>query len=471
MDKRISDIKDKFLALEKSFNLFELEIIGIKIWQYLRFDIYSQIVSKHSDFTDFRKNVKELKGLLIMGIISLRSILVKNPLLGKKKEILVFTQERRKKMYGEYYDIYTDFLMDTEKFDFQAIGIFSKGTHLKPARTKNLKYFDFPLLLCYFYMLFTKIKFSNEELQKIKKIEKILKKKFKLKINLINLIKEKLKFRRSLLWIFQKILKIYKPKIIIEVCYYSTIKMALNELCKEKGIKTIEFQHGTVSSYNIGYQFPNNVEVKVFPDYFFSFGDYWNNIMSLPIDKSHIKSVGFPYFENMIRKYSNNNNIKDKILFISQWTIGQKLSSLALKIAEKLEKYEIIYKLHPMEFENWKINYPELKDNKKITVITNEIPLYQLFNESFVQIGVYSTGLFEGLMFRLKTLIYKIPGYEFFQDLIDKKYVHLIENFSDFKEFLKNSIETINLNYQNMLRRNSLSNQISAIKEVIEEDY
>ena len=110
MDKRISHIKEKFIALEKCFNLFELEIMGIKIWQYLRSDIYSQIVSKHSEFTDFRKNVKDLKGLLKMGIISLKNTIVKNPLFGEKKEILVITGERRKKIYGEYYDIYTDFL-------------------------------------------------------------------------------------------------------------------------------------------------------------------------------------------------------------------------------------------------------------------------------------------------------------------------------------------------------------------------
>lgn len=40
---------DKFLEFEEKNNLFDIKIRGINIWYHIRFDVYSQIISKKND--------------------------------------------------------------------------------------------------------------------------------------------------------------------------------------------------------------------------------------------------------------------------------------------------------------------------------------------------------------------------------------------------------------------------------------
>lgn len=104
----------------------------------------------------------------------------------------------------------------------------------------------------------------------------------------------------------------------------------------------------------------------------------------------------------------------------------------------------IIYKLHPGEYETWRQNYPELVeasafDNFKV-IDNSETPLYELLAKSKYQVGAFSTAIYEGLMFNCKTFILDVPGVEYLDDLIEGNYVfkinsadELIENLVEFK--------------------------------------
>ena len=65
----------------------------------------------------------------------------------------------------------------------------------------------------------------------------------------------------------------------------------------------------------------------------------------------------------------------------------------------------------------------------EIEVISDpSVGIYRLFSESTTQIGVYSTAIFEGLAFGLKTYILDAPGKEYMQDLYQKGYAQLVNN-------------------------------------------
>ena len=104
-----------------------------------------------------------------------------------------------------------------------------------------------------------------------------------------------------------------------------------------------------------------------------------------------------------------------------------------------MKDYNIIYKLHPGEYDTWKQNYPELvNDLDNFKVIDNsETPLYQLFAQSNYQVGAFSTAIYEGLMFNCKTFILDVPGVEYLSDLIKKGYVCKVNDITDLMDNLE----------------------------------
>ena len=131
---------------------------------------------------------------------------------------------------------------------------------------------------------------------------------------------------------------------------------------------------------------------------------------------------------------------KKQILFISQGTIGKKLSNLALKLAKKLTEFKIIYKLHPGEYERWKAEYTCLHsfvslENTQV-LDDNITNLYQLFGESSYQVGVYSTAIYEGISFGLKTFIVDLPGSEFLDKAVQLNLVKKVNSENEIIEKL-----------------------------------
>ena len=97
---------------------------------------------------------------------------------------------------------------------------------------------------------------------------------------------------------------------------------------------------------------------------------------------------------------------------MSEDLTGKKLSKVCYKMFISLhDKYNFVYKLHPNEWKTWKSEYPYLVNSGVQVIDNNEKDLYYYFSISDIQIGVYSTALFEGYGFNLITILYYIEGY------------------------------------------------------------
>jgi hypothetical protein len=234
------------------------------------------------------------------------------------------------------------------------------------------------------------------------------------------------------------------------VCSYG--KEALIAACKNNNVKCIEIQHGTISKYHLGYSFPNNKEVPYFPDEMYMFGKYWYESTPVPLTEEKITYYGYPYMEERIKEYKNNKKKKNQILFISQGTIGNKLSETAYEFAKDNKEYNIIYKLHPGEYNRWRNDYDNLikaekLDNFKV-IDNNKINLYKLLSESEFLIGVYSTAIYEGLIMDCKLILINLPGIDYMDYLIATQKIKIAYSCKDIKKIIKeNKFASINKNY------------------------
>jgi hypothetical protein len=190
---------------------------------------------------------------------------------------------------------------------------------------------------------------------------------------------------------------------------------------------------GVINKYHAGYNYPSGISYDhiKFPDYFLTFGDYWQKGINFPIDKNKIISAGYPFLEMQQKRYKNLRR-KNQVVFISQGSIGDKLSKVAVKLANRIDsKYEILYKLHPGEIKRWKKEYPWLID-RNIKVMADEIPLYKVLAESKVQVGVNSTALFEGIAMGVEqTILLDLPGIEYMDKIIKEPGVTKLKNYED----------------------------------------
>jgi hypothetical protein len=279
---------------------------------------------------------------------------------------------------------------------------------------------------------------TNDEYQLLDTIESEFMKKFSIDLGVRDIIRsmlERVVFERPF---YKILLGRIKPKVIVITTSYSHI--ILNRVAQEMGIPVIELQHGMIGPYHVGYSYPEAVHNKVtFPDYLFTFGEFWSKSSSYPIDKEKIVPVGFPYLEEQLKSYKDVKK-KSQIVFISQADVGHTVADFAVELAKTPNlNAEIVFKLHPRDYMGWHERYPGLM-RSNITVIDKPKPtLNRLFAESTIAVGVFSTGILEAMMFGLDTYVIDAFGVENFIHFIEAGIVKLVRDVPDFVRMYKDS--------------------------------
>ncbi|ELZ26393.1 hypothetical protein C474_19634 [Halogeometricum pallidum JCM 14848] len=213
----------------------------------------------------------------------------------------------------------------------------------------------------------------------------------------------------------------------------------------------------------MGYSSRGKRARQTFPDYFLSFGPFWTEQVELPIDEERIFHVGYPYLEMQADTYDGIDST-DSVVFVSQGSIGEQLSKFAVETSEYLgSKREVVYKLHPGEYDRWEDEYPWLVGSD-ITVIDQEEPsLYQLFAEASTQVGVYSTAVYEGLMFGLQTFLVDLPGIEYMRGLLSEPHIQILDRPSDIE---KETDTPISFDTERYFRSDAIHNVGQALAEI-----
>jgi hypothetical protein len=396
-----------FFDLEKRLDLFEWQVDGIPLWERLRTSVYRSILNS-IDIHGARHNTTEktmphiLKGAYLWA----RNIVLRNPLVGGEHDILVWGHQRRKQFNdGYWWDIYTDPLFDAVDLDYQQMETAYRLNHHRPAKTSNLDYLD---LITYSSTIYRKLSRGDGRLDSpmVDTIEEQFAEEFDVDIDVGRLAYEKITDRKIYLPLYQRILRRVNPEIVLTVVGYS--KETFIEACRREGIPVVELQHGFLGDYHIGYSFPEGISKVYKPDYMFSFGPYWTDAVPM-FDTDDVFNVGYQHFESGCKK---NYNIQrtNELLFISQGVHGHELSKVATDLAiDYSHDFDIIYKLHPTEYNYWKEEYPWLAESA-IDVVQGDVDLYELQARARAQLGVNSTALFEGLRFGTPVVLFETNG-------------------------------------------------------------
>jgi hypothetical protein len=438
-----TEVVEKIFDIEKELNLFDQKISGVYFWKLIRLSIFSKINEKlgtyeqahnkeqNSHLQKIKSIYPKLKNTYLYSVFSRTS----------EVDTLVFEHGRKVLVDGEYVDIYTYYKVDelenkNASYEIVDRPYLSKHYHLASTNRSYSECFSFNYL---FKKYFSKVKLDKPEQELLNKLEDKIEKTFGLKIILNSLVSNKIKMFKVKKNQYIKMLRKRSVKKVYIVVSY--IYEDLVAACQELGIECIELQHGSIIYHHLGYSFPHNKKIPYFPEKLELFGEYWYDSTPIPVEHENISVVGYPYLSKMLGKYKDVRKVKNRIVFVSQGTVATGMSKVALGLAKDNKDLEVYYKLHPGEFGRWKeeyINLIEAQRLENVHIIESELHLYEVMAFSEYLVGVYSTAIYEGLVLNCKTILLKLNGIEFMNDLIEKKIVKIAESSGDIENLMQN---------------------------------
>lgn len=470
--------QDVFKRIEKETDIIDWNIDGIYIWRYERFMVHRYFTEKESKANSKVNISREANG---KSLIDFAKLYVKySSKATGKEDLLLLNHSRRAFQDGVYICKYTEEISRHYASTVTYETVFN-DKHLEPTNTKNLRYLDRIILQSYLYetclrkvaykkyvVVYEEIKNKLEnmfgEYATTKDVEYIAKSMTK------NLFLIKYRMKKM-----DKIIKQINPKVIIEVVGYSRNNMIVNEIAKRRGIPTVELQHSQISEQLIQYMWNGRKDIQQFPDYLFTFGEFWSQNLQLPIPKERVVPVGFPYFEEQInetRKKGINNALKSDVVFISQYMAGEAVYKLALHCCKLNSDIQILYKLHPEEYDIWEQRYPKLKAFSNINVVTDTaISLYDCFAATKAVVGVYSGALYEALAFDLPVYLYQDYNYiRNMKKLVDINGARVINGADELISHLQSGTEKKAVFYeQEIWKRHAKENMFREIDKIVSE--
>lgn len=475
---------NKFIKYENDNNLFDFMFDGINTWIYYRETLYSDIMKEKNYIKDTFTNPSNIKKKLFY-----RFFKAKMYRYGKfinhfndDCDVLFFSHPRRIYDKGFYHCVITDEIIQNMKRPYKIIeepywidGISHLVSHYTPTKEKIVYLDKLELSFEVSYDLYgkrRKIQKSDEE--KLYRIISKLNKEFNTNISFSKYYELNKKFsyyEKHYLSKYVDLLKNINPKLIVEFYNPNRTRQIINKAAHKLEIKIVNLQHGMFGlTEPLMMNYHSLRHLDNFPDEIWTFGQYWNGKSRFPIDKNRITSVGYPYHERKKKEeFKKEKRNKKIILFVSQGKIGERLSKIAFALSKKDlgQKYDIVFKTHPFEQNRWKKDYPWLLNSKVIVDDNNKADLYHYFGMAICQVGVYSTGVYEGISCGIETFIYKDYGVWEVEDLAEKyPNVHLIDKAQDIEAyFLNNKIKRYNISYEDLFESNSISKILKNLNE------
>ena len=347
MDFSVQDICEVFFNLEEKYNLNYQEIQGCYPWQLIRMFLYYDITRRTQTFGAPQQQSLSVFDKIKSFTPFVKNSILHNPFSGKQnKDILIFDHPRKVIYNGEYCDIYSNFLVDflKDSYSFEVL----EAPYLNEHFTKKqsyIKYTDRIQLGSYIYKKFNKIEFTQKEKELIFNVKKDLEDAFNLEINLewiftIHILNFTYDYKK-----YTELFKKRKPKIVFVVVAYEN--QAIVAAAKDLGITAVELQHGTITDYHLGYSYPKktrlNGEIKYFPDKILTFGDYWINDETCPIDSKTLylsvfrisnpnQRISLIFLLKVIRFYLSHKELLENISQKSLLSLQKNLKTMILFI-------------------------------------------------------------------------------------------------------------------------------------------
>jgi hypothetical protein len=420
-------ILKKFIEIESNANLWNYQLNGVHLWPIIRTHVFQYINYETKGFCTPHASEDKIDYLKPQFIVN--SLKTQLFLLGyKKKHDSLFTSTKR---YFSEHDKYHDYFFGPYFSLFSNPLIFEKSFHgqSKKIGEKEEKYlFDF-ITLSSAVKAIVELKLKSSKYKtEISEFASLICQSFSIPDYYTHLNKILNRNYHSMKYIRSYINKISNRLegnvAFIHCASYLSTNGEIIRCLKENGIITVELQHGYVGKEHHAYHYPTGDSVsiakKYLPDYYLTFGEYWNEQIQTP---SKVISVGNPSLNKSRDYYEKKCTVNpNSILIISQGIVTLKMVEIAKYLTGAFPEKTIIFKLHPGEVP-FKERYEELEQYENIKIKTYD-NIYELIASNKVIVGYSSTTLFEAIAYRDKRIFvlqndmipdiigFKFSGYE-----------------------------------------------------------
>ena len=265
---------------------------------------------------------------------------------------------------------------------------------------------------------------------------------------------------------FRLILETVRPRLICFPCYYAPLQTALVAACNERGIATLDIQHGKQGPLNVNYNHWTAVPEQGFntvPDFFW----VWNQACADNIGfghgeaSRHLPVVGgnlllsawrrrppFDYRRVRTDLWSRIDGARKSILFTLQPLGIERIarSPIWTCLSAMPQDYFWIMKVHPNDPVSdgaWRDyigawtggagNFVVLRDSA--------VPLYGLLREVDLHITWFSTTCFEALSFGHRSIVLGEEARDLYAGEIRQGYFRHVSEHEDVAPVVRHSLE------------------------------
>lgn len=234
---------------------------------------------------------------------------------------------------------------------------------------------------------------------------------------------------------FEKLFGKLDPKVILLYPHYDDQMFAAIAAARKLGIYSVELQHGEVVDHGAFLYEDQSENGKILPDYFLTYGQWWNEQMQLP-ECMQVVTVGNPYLDYQVKKYPYKDGSK-KITVFSNTISGHDMVDLIASCYDEIisRGYQVVFKLHPREVANWREEYPFLEQNPDIEVVESG-SVYELIADSAIILGVRTTVFYEALVY--ENVVIALDPKGDMRYLLNNRLAYPVSGKEDLVKLLKN---------------------------------
>ena len=400
--KNLTDLAESFSRFEIECGMFHVKISGVKVWQYIRNDIYDLHLRMIYGFFD-GSGLQKITGIEDKNRYKvwdrMKDKLMYNQTFIGRRDVLIFASARKVMDNNyKYRDVYTDIIDKKLEQSHYLLDV----TRL-PQASPNLIHIDIERFKKNKGITDEVINISKEEFEN--KIIRPIEIYYDIQLNnnhkrqILVLLQKRLEKRKSLAAYYSYILEKSRPKIILIVGV--SFEMAvLCAVAKRRNIPVVVLQHGEITSTEPIYNSQKRINISTYPDYFFVFSELERKRGKFMIPSSRVIPVGYPELDDYIKNTKSGKAEKEKkeILIISC-----------------VEAYGS-YLLHP--------NIDVAGDKSKI--------IYDFFMDAEWVLGMQSTCLYEATAFDVKIAIVDSPFKRDYEEFFELGRANLISSVDDF---------------------------------------
>lgn len=226
---------------------------------------------------------------------------------------------------------------------------------------------------------------------------------------------------------YHRLFAIARPRLVMLV--QNGIEKALFHVARERGIPTVEAQHGAIGFGHPQYSYArerNYDRVAFMPDLFLTFSDFWHRHVHYPARRQ--ASVGAGILRADVAPISGSLGA---VMVCSANIYHRALVGVTRMAAERLGGRTFIYKLHPNQLVDADAIVAEFTDLPNVTVGAPGVPALELFGGVSHIVAIQSTVVYEALQRGRRVSI--VPGldYALHADIFDQPGVDITATVED----------------------------------------